>query len=150
MAPRDVPEPPELPQPRELPLPAGPWTKQLKDFPSAFSESHIRGHGQAAGAQKHVTSGYKMFKAHKVQYIFLHTTSAPETIVKANVEASMTLTKRYAVHAVLCQDGQVSKSFLCLQGWTRRCVQACGSTALAHARPDTRGKILHPGCSGLH
>ncbi|CAN7995613.1 unnamed protein product [Ixodes hexagonus] len=110
MAPRDVPEPPELPQPRELPLPAGPWTKQLKDFPSAFSESHIRGHGQAAGAQKHVTSGYKMFKAHKVQNIFLHTTSAPETIVKANVEASMTLTKRYAVHAVLCQDGQVSKA----------------------------------------
>ncbi|KAG0438506.1 hypothetical protein HPB47_016988 [Ixodes persulcatus] len=28
----------------------------------------------------------------------------------ANVEASMTLAKRYAVHAVLCQDGQVNKA----------------------------------------
>ncbi|KAG0414922.1 hypothetical protein HPB47_007920 [Ixodes persulcatus] len=62
-------------------------------------------------AQKHTSSGYKLFKARKVQNIFLHTTSASETIVKANVEASMTLTKRYAVHAVLCQDVQVSKAF---------------------------------------
>ncbi|MDD9361373.1 MAG: YqaJ viral recombinase family protein, partial [Anaplasma sp.] len=33
-----------------------------------------------------------------------------DTIVKANVEASMSLAKRYPVHAVLCQDGRVVKA----------------------------------------
>ncbi|CAN8025276.1 unnamed protein product, partial [Ixodes persulcatus] len=97
-------------QPQEPPLPAGPWTKQLKDFPSTFSETHIRERGHAAGAQKHFISGYKMFKAEKVLNIFLHTTSASDTIIKADVEASMSLAKRYPVHAVICQDGQVTKA----------------------------------------
>ncbi|CAN7944095.1 unnamed protein product [Ixodes hexagonus] len=95
-------------EPQEPPLPAGPWTKQLKDFPSAFSETHIKERGQAAGAQKHILSGYKKFKSQKVLDIFIHTTSASTTIVKASVEASMSLAKRYPVHAVLCQDGRVT------------------------------------------
>ncbi|KAG0434657.1 hypothetical protein HPB47_018962 [Ixodes persulcatus] len=99
-----------LMEPQEPPLPAGPWTKQLKDFPSTFSETHIRERGHAAGAQKHFISGYKMFKAEKVLNIFLHTTSASDTIIKADVEASMSLAKRYPVHAVICQDGQVTKA----------------------------------------
>lgn len=93
----------------EPPLPPGPWTKQLKDFPAAFSESHIREHGQAVGAQKHIISGYKMFKAQKVQNIFLHTTTTFDVVIKATVEASMSVTKHYAAHAVLCPDGSVSK-----------------------------------------
>lgn len=99
-----------LMEPQESPLPAGPWTKQLKDFPSTFSETHIRERGHAAGGQEHFISGYKIFKAEKVLNIFLHTTSASETIIKADVEASMSLAKRYPVHAVLCQDGQVTKA----------------------------------------
>lgn len=97
-------------EPPDPVLPAGPWTKQLKDFPCAFSESHIREHGQAAGAQKHITSGYTMFKAHKVRNIFLHLTSTSEVIVKASVQASMNLTRHYAGHVVLGQDGRVVKA----------------------------------------
>ncbi|KAG0442923.1 hypothetical protein HPB47_015478 [Ixodes persulcatus] len=97
-------------KPQEPPLPAGPWTKQLEDVPSTFSETHIRERGHAAGAQKHFISGYKMFKAEKVLNIFLHTTSASDTIIKADVEASMSLAKRYPLHAVICQDGQLTKA----------------------------------------
>ncbi|KAG0431020.1 hypothetical protein HPB47_022178 [Ixodes persulcatus] len=98
------------------------WSHKSHHFQPALGQSSSRtflppfrrptsgSSGHAAGCQEHFISGYKIFKAEKVLNIFLHTTSASETIIKADVEASMSLAKRYPVHAVLCQDGQVTKA----------------------------------------
>lgn len=99
-------------EPRMPVLPVGPWTKQLRDVPRLFTEDRIRERILAAGASKHLTAGYRMFKANKVQNILLHKDSSGQLFIKAGVEASMTLHKKYLVHSILQKNGDVT-SALC-------------------------------------
>lgn len=63
-------------------------------------------HQEKAGANKHCTAGYRMFRADKVDNVLLNPGDCVIT-VKADVQASFSLSKYYAVHAVICYEGSV-------------------------------------------
>lgn len=56
---------------RKILLPKGNWTKQLKLIPTIFKETAIIKHHYGSKAKKHLTLGYRMFKASKVSEVFL-------------------------------------------------------------------------------
>ncbi|XP_072144101.1 uncharacterized protein [Dermacentor andersoni] len=95
-------------QPLSLSLPKGPWTKQLKGLYRSFAESSILQHERALSASKHCVAGYRMFKAEKVHDALL-CEAGGQVYLKATVEASFSVSKRYKVAAAITSDGLVRK-----------------------------------------
>lgn len=85
----------------------------MKGFPKMFCEESITSHGKSSGAEKHCTSGYRLFKADKVSNILLHHDKTA-TFIKAKVEASFSVGKLYDVVCVVCMDDGSVKHGHCL------------------------------------
>ncbi|XP_031348053.1 uncharacterized protein LOC116174268 [Photinus pyralis] len=75
--------------------PNAPWTKNLTRLHEInFTEDVILTYNQDSNSKKSVNLGYRMFKAHKTSNVFI-ANDGNKIFVKANVQASFTLSKKY-------------------------------------------------------
>lgn len=102
-------------------LPKGNWSKVLKIVPSNFNETYITEHHCNSLAKKHLTLGYRMFKANKVSQVFLSPGSKSDATsevsseryiyIKSVVEASFTISTKYEVAIKMKGSGRVDKAW---------------------------------------
>ncbi|KAL1480530.1 hypothetical protein MTO96_050946 [Rhipicephalus appendiculatus] len=78
------------------------WTSQTKSLNPFFGKEHIYRYIESKGAQKHRDAGIRLFTSGHLQKLQFLESSGAETVVRAEVLASMTTRTLYqGIHQIV-------------------------------------------------
>ncbi|XP_049271723.1 uncharacterized protein LOC119394373 [Rhipicephalus sanguineus] len=103
------------------------WTSQTKSLNPFFGKEHIYRYIESKGAQKHRDAGIRLFTSGHLQKLQFLEGSGAETVVRAEVLASMTTRTLYKASIKLykCDGEVVSGSCTCVAGKGAVCKHIC-------------------------
>ncbi|XP_049525174.1 uncharacterized protein LOC125946376 [Dermacentor silvarum] len=103
------------------------WTRETRTLNQFFGKEHIYRYIEGKGAQKHRDAGLRLFTSGHLQKLEFLKIESSETVVRADVLASMTTRTIYKVSAwLLRSDGEiVSGTCACVAGKGSACKHLC-------------------------
>ncbi|CAN7942882.1 unnamed protein product [Ixodes hexagonus] len=103
------------------------WTRDTRSLNPFFGKEHIYRYMESKGAAKHREAGLRLFTSGHLQKLEFSTRESAETVVRAQVLASMSTRTLYKVSAELSKcDGEISTGQCsCVAGKGSACKHLC-------------------------